>query len=207
MRRALLLVAAAFVLGSGLGAAAHVEPSGCPFEFVMAKGTGTDFRVEPRLWPTGERCVGTNDVVDLGPGAGESIAYIVLAAVLLVLALRRRSPATRGAIIAAVVLAMGGIGSVFFELLLVFVLTGLPILYATGVWLGLPRGHALASALALWPVVGLGWALFWFGGYGHLAVASGIVFGAVAQAVLERMLRRAGEGIRTPGLLITNQLL
>ena len=189
----------AIVVGSALAAAAYADPNGCPHDFTNARGTGNDFRVEPRLWPTGNDCVGqlpgggTNSL-DMGPEALESLAFIAFAAILLTLATLRPTTLLRGAVLAAVVLAMGGVGSVWFEALLVLLVAGLPLLTLTGMALGVSRQRAFVEAALLWPVVGFGWALFWFAGFGHLAVASGIVAGALGNVALER-LGRAGRRI------------
>lgn len=193
----LAIAGAAFVVGSGLAAAAYVEPNGCPSEFANAPGTGFDHAVVGRLWPTGVECVGYRDgaqvsSLPMGPGALESLAFIAFAALLLAFAVRERTALLSGMVVAAVLLAIGGIGSVYFELLMFAVLIGLPLplLLLTGKALGQARLRRLATVIGLTPVVFFAWAFFWFAGLGHLAVASGLIAGALANLGLDRLTRR-----------------
>ena len=98
MRKGHFAVAgAAIVVGSAPAAAAYADPNGCPSDFTTAPGTGTDFDVEPRLWPTGNECVAQTRSLDMGPGLVESLAFIGFAALLLTLAARRPTTLLRGA--------------------------------------------------------------------------------------------------------------
>ena len=193
-RAHLAIGGAAVVVGSALAAAAYADPNGCPWEFTEARGTGNDFEVRGRLWPTGTQCVGYDDGavasrLDMGPGALECLGWIAFAGLLLTPATRKRTTLLRGAVLGAVLLAMGGILSVWFDAIVLIVVIWLPLLMLTSLTLGETRRiRAFASGVTLLPVVFFAWAVPYLFGYGHLAVAAGIVAGALANVAIERAI-------------------
>ena len=114
-RAALLVVAlaAGVLAGSGLGAFAHGPPNDACSQFEsLPEGSSSSGSLE--LWPLGLRCeyrvagrVARSEF--FGPTAAELYAWIAAAALLAAIALLRRDVApSRGAAIAAVLLAMSG---------------------------------------------------------------------------------------------------
>ncbi len=193
----LVVIAAGVLIGSGLGALAQAPRNDPCADFgTLPEGSSSSGSLE--LWPLGGRCEYHVDTrlarsAFLGPSTAELYAWIAAAALLIAVALlKRSSPLVRGAAAATVVLALSGAGwqlAGFNLALFVPVLVGAPIALVVDHWLRPPSTRSVGGSLRV--ALAIAALMFCAVFAALLEPRAAIAFGVLAGALTSMRLTRS----------------
>ena len=193
---AVVVIVASWAIGAWLAAAPYGANELCD-GFATEEGGGA--RADLTWWPAGTICHvesasgALRDVVHR-PSVAASIAWIVILAVLLTVAIVQRTVVLRGIVIALTALAFAGFGFHFAGEFSGAGLFGLFFGIPAGVavdWLlrrpgERPRSHSVFAGVLLVPAVLFVCAFVYLAGYGQAATAAGAVTGGLGLVCLCR---------------------